>query len=264
MGMVTIHLVIGVGVLILPLCLILLFCLSWLMSLANLYIIIGAISFVTSVVTTIILGTKFINQPAAHGYFSYSDTLASALLSLGLLLDGVLPFDYFESCYQYYLIYGLFVIPIVTGFFSVLGMAIERFQAFAVYRDTRVVTRRFSISWFFSSWTLALCFVVILVGQIQKAHTVDKGDWKHEGKDGDNVYVLASSIFPGPHCVFTPSHLDQVDLQHQVDLVLEGDQAEDQVEDQAEDQAEDQVEDDFTDADRIPTAEPQPATAAEP
>jgi hypothetical protein len=25
-------------------------------------------------------------------------------------------------------VYGLFVVPIVTGFFSVLGMAIERFQ----------------------------------------------------------------------------------------------------------------------------------------
>ena len=41
------------------------------------YIIIGAISFVTSVVTTIVLGTKFINQPAAHGFFSYSDTKVS-------------------------------------------------------------------------------------------------------------------------------------------------------------------------------------------
>ncbi len=29
---------------------------------------------------------------------------------------------------QYKLVYGLFVVPIVTGFFSVLGMAIERFQ----------------------------------------------------------------------------------------------------------------------------------------
>ena len=77
MGMVTIHLVVGVGVLILPLCLILFSLggdLGGEMNLANLYIIIGAISFVTSVVTTIVLGTKFINQPAAHGFFSYSDT----------------------------------------------------------------------------------------------------------------------------------------------------------------------------------------------
>ena len=142
MGMVTIHLVVGVGVLILPLCLILFSLggdLGGEMNLANLYIIIGAISFVTSVVTTIVLGTKFINQPAAHGFFSYSDTMASALFSLGLLLDGVLkPGDLLTNdCYKFYLIYGLFVVPIITGFFSVLGTAIERFQAFAVYRDTR-------------------------------------------------------------------------------------------------------------------------------
>ena len=140
--MVTIHLVVGVGVLILPLCLVLFSLggdLGAEMNLANLYIIIGAISFVTSVVTTIVLGTKFINQPAAHGFFSYSDTMASALFSLGLLLDGVLkPGDLLnDDCYKFYLIYGLFVVPIITGFFSVLGTAIERFQAFAVYRDTR-------------------------------------------------------------------------------------------------------------------------------
>ena len=139
--MVTIHLVVGVGVLILPLCLVLFSLggdLGAEMNLANLYIIIGAISFVTSVVTTIVLGTKFINQPAAHGFFSYSDTMASALFSLGLLLDGVLkPAELTDHCYKFYLIYGLFVVPIITGFFSVLGTAIERFQAFAVYRDTR-------------------------------------------------------------------------------------------------------------------------------
>ena len=140
MGMVTIHLVVGVGVLILPLCLILFSLggdLGAEMNLSNLYIIIGAISFVTSVVTTIVLGTKFINQPAAHGFFSYSDTMASALFSLGLLLDGVLKPGDNNGCYKFYLIYGLFVVPIITGFFSVLGTAIERFQAFAVYRDTR-------------------------------------------------------------------------------------------------------------------------------
>ena len=88
MGMVTIHLVLGVGVLILPLFLVIFS--IYTMSIANLYIIIGAISFVTSIVTAILLVTKFINQPAAHGFFSYSDTLASAILSLGLLLDGVM------------------------------------------------------------------------------------------------------------------------------------------------------------------------------
>ena len=149
--MVTIHLVVGVGVLILPLCLILFSLggdLGGEMNLANLYIIIGAISFVTSVVTTIVLGTKFINQPAAHGFFSYSDTMASALFSLGLLLDGVLkPGELFNNndCYKFYLIYGLFVVPIITGFFSVLGTAIERFQAFAVYRDTRWGSYRFDL-----------------------------------------------------------------------------------------------------------------------
>ena len=30
--------------------------------------------------------------------------------------------------FQYKFIYGLFIVPIITGFFSVLGMAIERFQ----------------------------------------------------------------------------------------------------------------------------------------
>jgi hypothetical protein len=46
------------------------------MSLAHLYIVIGAVSFVASVLTTIVLVTKFVNQPAAHGFFSYSDTIA--------------------------------------------------------------------------------------------------------------------------------------------------------------------------------------------
>ena len=60
------------------------------MDLASLYIILGSISFITSVVTLGVLIKKFIEQPAAHGFFVYSDTIASALLSLGLLLDGVL------------------------------------------------------------------------------------------------------------------------------------------------------------------------------
>ena len=59
------------------------------MDLASLYIILGSISFITSVVTLGVLIKKFIEQPAAHGFFVYSDTIASALLSLGLLLDGV-------------------------------------------------------------------------------------------------------------------------------------------------------------------------------
>ena len=200
MGMVTIHLVVGVGVLLLPLFLVF-FSLSTVMSLATLYIIIGAISFVTSVVTTIVLVTKFINQPAAHGFFSYSDTMASALFSLGLLLDGVIPFvpSIDIPCYQYALIYSLFIIPIITGFFSVLGTAIERFQAFAVYRDTRVVTRKFSIAWFLSSWTLAISFVIILVGQIEQTGQNVQNSKDLHNKDTERKFVLASQIFPGPH-----------------------------------------------------------------
>jgi hypothetical protein len=79
-------------------------------------------------------------------------------MSLGLLLDGVLYLLPREEtpCYQYKLIYGLFIVPLITSFFSVLGMAIERFQAFALYRDRRKLTRRFSIAWFMSSWTLGM------------------------------------------------------------------------------------------------------------
>ena len=191
MGMVTIHLVVGVGILILVLFLCF-FSYSIVMSLANLYIIVGAISFVTSIITAIVLVTKFINQPVAHGFFSYSDILASALLSLGMLLDGFIPFTptFDVPCYQvagellptcpilifchlqYALVYSLFVVPIVTSFFSVLGMAIERFQAFAVYRDTSVMSKKFSIAWFVASWLIAVCFVVILLGKVtQKLST---------------------------------------------------------------------------------------------
>ena len=221
MGLVTIHLVIGVGVLILPLFLVF-FSLSTVMSLANLYIMIGSISFVTSVVTTIILVTKFINQPAAHGFFSYSDAMASALLSLGLLLDGVIPFvpTIDIPCYQYALIYSLFIIPIITSFFSVLGMAIERFQAFAVYRDTSAVTKKFSIAWFLSSWTLAVCFVVILIGQIEdtgKSIPVNVESSKHIMEQ--RKFVWASQIFPGPHSQLwnTDYNGNRVD-----ELVIEG------------------------------------------
>ena len=72
--MVTLHIVIGVGVFILPLFLLLFTVVA--MELAHVYIIIGSISFIASVLTTIVLVTKFINQPAAHGFFSYSDTFA--------------------------------------------------------------------------------------------------------------------------------------------------------------------------------------------
>ena len=47
------------------------------------------VSFVASVLTTVVLVTKFVTQPAAHGSFAYSDTAAAALMSLGLLLDGI-------------------------------------------------------------------------------------------------------------------------------------------------------------------------------
>ena len=206
MGMVTIHLVVGVGILILTLFLGS-FSLCVDMNLANLYIIVGAISFVTSVITAIVLVTKFINQPVAHGFFSYSDILSSVLFSLGLLLNGVLPFApiFDVPCYQYVLVYSLFVVPMITSYFSVLGMAIERFQAFAVYRDTSVMSKKFSIAWFVASWLIAICFVVILLGQLD-----DKGELTEDSeqlsnqpflKDRGQNFVLASQIFPGPHSV---------------------------------------------------------------
>ena len=37
---------------------------------------------IASVLTTIVLVTKFINQPSAHGFFSYSDTFARLVLYL--------------------------------------------------------------------------------------------------------------------------------------------------------------------------------------
>ena len=195
MGLITIHLVVGVGLLILTL-LVFFLSITNIMTLANLYIIVGTISFVVSIVTAIVLVTKFINQPVAHGFFSYSDILASSLLSLGLLLDGFIPFSpIFEvPCYQYILIYSLFLVPIVTSFFSVLGLAIERFQAFAVYRDTTVMSRKFSIAWFISSWLIAVCFVLILKGQFE-----DNVDSKITLEVEGQRIVPASQIFPGPH-----------------------------------------------------------------
>ncbi len=52
------------------------------MSLAHLCIVIGSVSFVASVLTTVVLITKFVNQPEAHGFFSYSDTVARLVWSL--------------------------------------------------------------------------------------------------------------------------------------------------------------------------------------
>ena len=77
-------------------------------------------------------------------------------MSLGLLLDGILYLlpDYDTPCYQYKLVYGLFIIPMITSFFSILGLSIERFQTFALYRDRRRLTKRFSVAWFMASWTL--------------------------------------------------------------------------------------------------------------
>ena len=74
MGMVTIHLVVGVGVFLLPLFLLMFSVVM--IELAHLYIVIGSLSFVASVLTTIVLVTKFANQPAVHGFFAYSDTIA--------------------------------------------------------------------------------------------------------------------------------------------------------------------------------------------
>jgi len=81
-------------------------------------------------------------------------------MSLGLLLDGILFLlpDRETPCYQYKLVYGLFVLPIVTGFFSVLGAAIERFQTFALYRDRRKLTKKFSMAWVIASWALGKAF----------------------------------------------------------------------------------------------------------
>lgn len=74
--MVTLHLVVGVGMFILPLFLLLFSLVVASLNLAHLYIVIGSVSFVASVLTSIILVTKFVNQPAAHGFFAYSDTFA--------------------------------------------------------------------------------------------------------------------------------------------------------------------------------------------
>ena len=74
MGMLTMHLVVGVGILM-PL-----FLLSFSyynLDLPHVYMILGLIIFVSSIFTTIILLTKFINHGSAgHGFFAYSDTFS--------------------------------------------------------------------------------------------------------------------------------------------------------------------------------------------
>ena len=73
----------------------------------------------------------------------------------------------------------------MTSFFSVLGMAIERFQAFAVYRDTSVMSKKFSIAWFVASWLIAVCFVVILLGKVkQKLSTKIRGNFHNVWREG--------------------------------------------------------------------------------
>ena len=74
---------------------------------------------------------------------------------------------------------------------GVLGMAIERFQTFALYRDQRRLTKRFSIAWFFASWTFALCFLFVLLSQIEeiKVHQVIEaglGDENQDSKSPDS------------------------------------------------------------------------------
>ena len=145
------------------------------LKLATLYIILGSISFVACILTFVVLIKKFIDRPLPHCFFSYSDTIASALLSLALLLDGIIglvPAIVQQSCYHFKLLNGLFVVAIVTGFFSVLGISIERFHMFAVVKDYSAIRRKFSIFWFLSSWTLSIVFVIILLPQIQDKEPV--------------------------------------------------------------------------------------------
>ena len=171
-------------------------------TLGHLYIIIGSISFLACVVTFLVLIKKFLAHPPPS-FFSYSDIIASALLSLALLLDGVVglvPAVSDRTCYHFKLLYGLFVVAIVTGFFSVLGMAIERFHMFAVVRDYSTIKRKFSIIWFLSSWTLSIVFVIILLPQIRDHEPRARPHFRG-AKVGYGKFVPASAIFPGPHTV---------------------------------------------------------------
>ena len=67
---------------------------------------------------------------------------------------------------------------------GVLGMAIERFQMFALFRDRRRLTKRFSIAWFFASWTFALCFLFVLLAQIEEGTVNEKTSTKCSKNDG--------------------------------------------------------------------------------
>lgn len=82
MGMLTMHLVVGVGILM-PL-----FLLSFSyynLDLPHVYMILGLIIFVSSIFTTIILLTKFINHGSAgHGFFAYSDTFSRLDINISL------------------------------------------------------------------------------------------------------------------------------------------------------------------------------------
>ena len=93
MGMLTMHLVVGVGILM-PM-----FLLSfsfYSLDLPHVYMILGLIIFVSSIFTTIILLTKFINHGSAgHGFFAYSDTFSR--------LDILVNFSYFMK-HIFYLI----------------------------------------------------------------------------------------------------------------------------------------------------------------
>ena len=143
-------------------------------------------------------------------FFSYSDIIASTLFSLALLLDGVIglvPALSERKCYHLKALYGLFVVAIVTGFFSVLGMSIERFHVFAVVRDYSTIKRKFSIIWFLSSWTLSIVFVIILLPQIRDNNLHPNFRGANVGSytySQEHKVVSASAIFPGPHSA-TPS-----------------------------------------------------------
>ena len=196
--------------------------------LGHLYIVIGIISFLTCVVTLFVLIKKFLAQPPPS-FFSYSDIIASSLFSLALLMDGVIGLvpavSNIDECYHLKLLYGLFVVAIVTGFFSVLGMSIERFHVFAVVRDYSTIKRKFSIIWFLSSWTLSIVFVIILLPQIRDNDPHPHFRGASAGYQ-QHKFVPASAIFPGPHSV-TPYDVHNQTAGHQQspvtsDFIIEG------------------------------------------
>ena len=124
--------------------------------------------------------------------------LCSALFSLGLLLDGILYYIPKEKCYQEKLIWGLFIVPIIISFYSVLGLAIERFQTFALYQqDRRKLTRGFSVAWSFASWTLAICLLVILLSNFSP---LDNNNTRNDGSNGD---LVKTEFTPGSVVVFS-------------------------------------------------------------